>query len=49
MEKKTVTYKEPASYFNDAMKKAAADWEKQNKAAQNKSKATSTSKASKKK
>lgn len=29
MEKK-VKYKEPASYFNAAMKKAANDWEKKN-------------------
>ena len=27
MARKSVTYKEPASYFNDDMKKAAKDWE----------------------
>ena len=31
MAKKTVTYKEPSSYFNDDMKKAADKWEKDNK------------------
>ena len=31
MVKKTVTYKEPAGYFNEDMKKAADKWEKENK------------------
>ncbi len=28
--KTTVTYKEPGSYFNEGMKKAAEKWEKEN-------------------
>lgn len=28
---KQVTYKEPESYFNEDMKKAAAEWERENK------------------
>lgn len=31
MARKSVTYKEPASYFNDDMKKAAKDWENSQK------------------
>lgn len=31
MARKKVTYKEPASYFNADMRKAAADWEKNKK------------------
>lgn len=38
---KKVEYKEPASYFNADMKKAAAKWEKENKA---KAKAQKTTK-----
>ena len=30
MARKTVAYKEPASYFNEDMKKAADKWEKEN-------------------
>ena len=29
MAKKTVGYKEPASYFNDAMRNEAAKWDKE--------------------
>lgn len=29
--KKEFTYKEPSSYFNKDMKKAASEWEKKNK------------------
>ena len=28
MAKKTVTYKEPAGYFSEGMRKAAEEWEK---------------------
>lgn len=31
MAEKNVTYKEPAGYFNAAMKKAARDWDKAHK------------------
>ena len=31
MARKKVTYKEPASYFNAAMRKAAEDWDKEHK------------------
>ena len=31
MAKKTVTYKEPKSYFNADMKKAAKKWESENR------------------
>ena len=30
MAQKTVTYKEPAGYFNAEMKKAAKEWDKKN-------------------
>ncbi len=30
MAKKTVTYKEPAGYFSEGMRKAAEEWEKKN-------------------
>ena len=32
MAKSKTIYKEPASYFNEDMKKAAEEWEKKNKA-----------------
>lgn len=31
MASKKVTYKEPASYFNEDMRKAAEKWDKENK------------------
>ena len=31
MARKKVTYKEPAGYFNPAMRKAAEDWERNRK------------------
>ena len=39
MAEKNVTYKEPKSYFNADMKKAAREWEAQQKAAAKKEKA----------
>ena len=45
MAKKKITYKEPASYFNSDMRKAADDWEKENA----KKKPTKTAGKSKKK
>ena len=32
MARKTATYKEPASYFNEGMKKAAEKWDKEHAA-----------------
>lgn len=45
MAKKKMTYKEPASYFNADMRKAADDWEKENA----KKKSSKTTEKSKKK
>ena len=41
MAEKRVTYKEPSSYFNAEMKKAARDWEKEQKAKAKSNNATS--------
>lgn len=42
---KKVTYKEPSSYFNEDMKKAAREWDKEHKQSQSKTNSTTKKKS----